>query len=174
MKASKRAESTTLSATEVAERLVVKLDTVYAYVSRGLLTRLPGSEKESRFDAAEVEQLRVRGRRSVGEKPEPLLVTTELTEVTRDAVNYRGKSALALARAQPFERVAEWLWAVPDDQAQPFVASKAGVALARSVQGAMPEEALPLERLRVIAAVLGSADGLRFELSPAAVMATAR
>src|SRR5688500_7832119 len=128
-----------LIASEVAERIGVKLDTVYAYVSRGLLTRLPGHEEESHFDGAQVEQLRVRGRRSALPKPEPLVVTTELTEVTTGSVRYRGESALALASQLPFERVAEWLWAVPEPESVPFVAHKAAVALARAVQAAMPE-----------------------------------
>jgi citrate synthase len=170
----KRQKPTSLIVGEVAELLGVKVETVYAYVSRGLLTRLPGSEKESRFDVAEVQQLGVRGRRTNLPKPEPLLVMSELTEVTSAAVRYRGKSALVLARTLPFERVAEWLWAVADEESLPFVASKAGVALSRSVQAAMPEDALPLERLRVIATVLGSTDALRFETSPSAAIATAR
>jgi citrate synthase len=170
----KPVKASSLPASEVAERLGVKLETVYAYVSRGLLRRLPGAEKESRFDLAEVEQLRVRGRKSALEKPGPLLVSSALTEVTRTAVRYRGKSALGLAHTLSFERVAEWLWSVKDEDAAPFVASKAGVALARSVQAAMPEDALPLERLRVIAAVLGSTDPLRFETSTLAVIATGR
>jgi citrate synthase len=170
----KRSKTSSLSAHEAAERLGVKLETVYAYVSRGLLNRLPGDAKESQFDAAEVEQLRARGRRGGAAKPEPLLVTSALTEVRVDAVYYRGKSAPQLAAALPFERVAEWLWEVPDTEAAAFVATKAAVALARTVQGAMPEDALPLERLRVIAAVLGSADALRYETSAAAVVTTAR
>jgi citrate synthase len=170
----KQPKSSALLASQVAARLGVKLETVYAYVSRGLLTRLPGAEKESRFDAAQVEQLRVRGRRTALEKPEPLLLTSALTEVTATAVRYRGKSALELARTLSFERVVDWLWAVPDQESSPFIAEKAGVALARTVQGAMPEDALPLERLRVIGAVLGSTDALRYETSRGPVIATAR
>jgi citrate synthase len=47
-----------LTAPEVADRLGVKLDTVYAYASRGVLRAQhdPGS-RQSLFDAAEVERL---------------------------------------------------------------------------------------------------------------------
>jgi citrate synthase len=162
-----------LSASEAARRLGVKFDTIYANVSRGLLTR-HGSEKQSRFEAAQVERLAVRGRRNAVPKPSALVVTTELTEVTPDAVRYRGQSALDLARSLPFERVAEWLWAVPPEAAQPFVAPKAAVTLARSVSAALPDDAPPLERLRVIASVLGSTDPLRYDTSPGPVVATAR
>jgi len=162
-----------LSANEVARRLGVKLDTVYAYVSRGLLTR-HGSDKQSRFEAEQVERLAVRGRRNAVPKPAALIITTELTEVTADAVHYRGQSALTLACSAPFERVAEWLWGVPPEAAQPFAAPKAAVALARSVSAALPDDAAPLERLRVIASVLGSTDPLRYDTSPGPVVATAR
>ena len=101
-----------LTAAEAAERLGVKLDTIYAYVSRGLLKRL-GSDKESRFDPAQVERLAMKGRRNVVPKPQALVITTELTEVTEGAVHYRGQSALELARTATFDQVAEWLWAVP-------------------------------------------------------------
>jgi citrate synthase len=162
-----------LSAAEAAKRLGVKLDTIYAYVSRGLLTR-HGTEKQSRFEVAQVERLALRGRRGVVPKLQALVITTELTEVTADAVRYRGQSALELARTSTFERVAEWLWAVPADAAQPFVAPKAAVTLARSVSASLPEDAAPLERLRVIASVLGSTDPLRYDTSPGPVVATAR
>jgi citrate synthase len=162
-----------LSAAEAAKRLGVKLDTIYAYVSRGLLTR-HGTEKQSRFEVAQVERLALRGRRGVVPKLQALVITTELTEVTPDAVRYRGQSALELARTSTFERVAEWLWAVPVEATQPFVAPKAAVTLARSVSASLPEDAAPLERLRVIASVLGSTDPLRYDTSPGPVVATAR
>jgi citrate synthase len=162
-----------LTASEAARRLGVKLDTIYAYVSRGLLTR-HGSDKQSRFEVAQVERLALRGRRGVVPKPPALVITTELTEVTPDLVRYRGRSALDLARSEPFEHVAEWLWSVPLEAAQPFVAPKAAVTLARTLSASLPEDAAPLERLRVIASVLGSTDPLRYDTSRGPVVATAR
>ncbi len=169
-----------MTAAEAAKRLGVKLDTIYAYVSRGSLQRLDSSDKESRFDAAQVERLALRGRRSATPKPTALVIETALTEVTRDAMYYRGKDALVLAASLRFEEVAEWLWAVAPEALEPgavpaeFVAPRAAVALARTVQSALPEDAALLERLRVIASVLGSTDPLRYDTSPAGVVATAR
>jgi citrate synthase len=163
-----------LNVSEAAARLGVKADTIYAYVSRGLLARRDPGDKESRFAAADIERLATRGRRGVAPKPQPLLITSELTDIADGAVYYRGKSAVELARNSSFEQVAEWLWGVPNAAHAAFVAPKAAVALARAVQSRMPEEALPLERLRVVAAVLGSADALRYETSHAPVVATAR
>ena len=55
--------STDLSAKEVADRLGVELATVYAYASRGSLTRRPGPDgRTSVYDADEVEALARRAR----------------------------------------------------------------------------------------------------------------
>lgn len=169
-----RNQTRLLTAAQAADRLQVKLETVYAYVSRGLLTRATGAAKQSRFDAAQVERLAVRGRRASTPKLQPLLVTSALTEITDDGVYYRGKDAIALARSVSFEHVAEWLWGVSARESAAFVAPKAATALARAVQSALPQAALPLERLRVIATVLGTTDELRYETSRGPVVATAR
>ena len=164
-----------MSVSQAAARLGVKRQTLYAYVSRGLLARLPGDGKESEFDPVAVDRLATRGRRSPGVKPQAVLVETALSDVRDDDLRYRGASALELARTRPFEQVAEWLWGVaPSAQPAPFTAPRAAVALARAVQAALPEDALPLERLRVIGVVLGSTDPLRYETSHGAVIATAR
>jgi citrate synthase len=166
-----------VTAAQAAVRLGVKRATLYAYVSRGLLTRLPGKGKASAFDAVEVERLATRGRRAAGTKPHSVLVETALTDVRDDDIRFRGRSALALADEGPFERVAEWLWGGHDataTKASEFVAQRAAVALARAVQAGLPEDAVPLERLRVIGVVLGSTDPLRYETSHNAVIATAR
>lgn len=165
-----------MSASQAAARLGVKRATLYAYVSRGLLERLPGGGKESEFDPVAVDRLATRGRRAPGVKPQAVLVETALSDVRDDDVRYRGASALELARTRPFEQVAEWLWGAASEPqpGAPFNAPRAAVALARAVQAALPEDALPLERLRVIGVVLGSTDPLRYELSRGAVIATAR
>lgn len=160
-----------LSAAEAAERLGVKVETVYAYVSRGVLSR--AREHARGFSAADVERLAVRGRRSHGAKPAPLSVVSELTEVSEDRVAYRGRDAATLARTLRFEAVARLLWGAEDDQT-PFAASRAAAALAAAVSGGLPEAAWPLDRLRVAAAVLGSSDALRYDTSKPAVIATAR
>src|SRR3954452_3115458 len=77
-----------LSTREAAERLGVKPETVYAYVSRGQLTsrRAPGG-RGSTFDAEEVASLARRNRRegsgSAGTGGE-LSVRTRITLIDRD------------------------------------------------------------------------------------------
>ncbi len=165
----------TIGAAQAAARLQVKLETIYAYVSRGLLTRLEGSGKLSRFDAAQVERLAARGRGAGKTAPSPLVVESALTAVQDDAIAFRGRDAIELARRARFEGVAEWLWGAAEG-AQPsaFEPQPGAVELARTAQAALPRAALPLDRLRVIATVLGIADPLRYELSKSAVLATAR
>jgi citrate synthase len=174
--------SHTLDAQQAAARLGVKVATLYAYVSRGLLTRLPGGGKASRFDPAEVERLAAHARHAPSQKPQPLVITSALTEIRAAGVYYRGHSVLELAATHRFEAVAEWLWgATPAPLPAPegstgtvFSANRAAVALARALQARLPADTLPIERLRVSASVLGSRDAMRYETSPAAVVATAR
>src|SRR5690242_9155726 len=103
-----------MTASQAASRLGVKRQTLYAYVSRGLITRLPDKGKASAFDAVEVERLATRGRRAIGTKPHSVLVETALTDVRDAEIRFRGRSAIGLADEGPFERVAEWLWSGQD------------------------------------------------------------
>ena len=102
---------TRISAAEAATRLGVKRETIYAYVSRGLLTserHLDG--KSSTFDPAEIDRLR---RRKNDNRPGRLEVpiTSAITEVVDGAVSYRGHPLDDLVGAGAgFEAVAELLW----------------------------------------------------------------
>jgi citrate synthase len=165
-----------LSAAEAAARLGVKPATLYAYVSRGLLgrERAPG-RRTSTFDPAEVERLTRRrgdrrGRRPAGE----LVVASALTAIEGGALWYRGLPATELAATRTFEEVAEWLWRGRFPGPTRWRAGQAALAAGRRAQAALPEGALPLERLQVIAAALAAGDDLRLELHPDAVTATGR
>jgi hypothetical protein len=69
-----------LSARQAAARLGVKVETIYAYVSRGLLERLPGPDgRSSVFEAKAVERL-ARKRGSVVAIGHPYTATLELLE----------------------------------------------------------------------------------------------
>jgi citrate synthase len=165
-----------LSAAEAAARLGVKPATLYAYVSRGLLgrERAPG-RRTSTFDPAEVERLTRRrsdrrGRRPAGE----LVVESALTAIEGGALWYRGLPVTELAATRTFEEVAEWLWRGRFPGPTRWQAGQAALAAGRRAQAALPEGALPLERLQVIAAALAAGDDLRLELHPDAVTATGR
>ncbi|MEZ5231713.1 MAG: citrate/2-methylcitrate synthase [Acidimicrobiales bacterium] len=100
---------------DVTERLGVKRETVYAYVSRGLLrSALAPDGRRSTFDAAEVEALaarsRPRRRPRRGEGIDAAL-TSAVTELGDGRINYRGTPLEELvAQRLPFEAVAELLW----------------------------------------------------------------
>src|SRR6266545_4709515 len=164
-----------LTTAEAAARLGVKPATLYAYVSRGLLgrERSPG-RRTSTFDPAEVERLTRRsgrrGRRPAGE----LVVESALTAIEGGALWYRGLPVTELAATRTFEEVAEWLWRGRFPEPTRWRAGPAALAAGRRAQAALPEGALPLERLQVIAAALAAGDDLRLELHPDAVAAAGR
>ena len=79
-----RAHRPWLTTAEAAARLGVKPQTLYAYVSRGLLRseRVPGS-RQSRFAVADVERLAGQGRPASGASSGPVdvVVATALTRL---------------------------------------------------------------------------------------------
>ena len=168
-----------LSTAEAAARLGVKPATLYAYVSRGLLGRERSSDgRTSTFNPAEIDRLARPGRARQGRRPATdLVVPSALTAIDQGRPWYRGAAVTELAATRTFEEVAEWLWtgqfrAPPD--AAPWRAGEAALDAGRRAQAALPPTALPLERIRVIAAALAAGDELRLELRPAAVTAAAR
>jgi citrate synthase len=102
-----------MTAREAAQRMGVKVETLYAYVSRGLLTREVGPDgRSSVFDRRQVEALALRGRPRQSSRSTSLnmLIETRLTELTAHGVRYRGVPAGELASTHTFEEVAELLW----------------------------------------------------------------
>jgi citrate synthase len=166
-----------LSTAEAAERLGVKPATLYAYVSRGLLGRERSADgRTSTFDPAEIDRLARPGRARRGRRPAAeLLVPSALTAIDRGLPWYRGLAVPELAGTRSFEEVAEWLWnARFPDPVPAWRASQPALDAGRQSQAALPHGALPLERIRVIAAALPAGDELRLELRPAAVTAAGR
>jgi citrate synthase len=166
-----------LSTAEAAARLGVKPATLYAYVSRGLLGRERSPDgRTSTFDPAEIDRLARPGRARRGRRPsaEPV-VPSALTAIVRGLPWYRGLPVPELAGARSFEEVAEWLWTARfPDPVPTWQASQPALDAGRQAQAALPPTALPLERIRVIAAALPAGDELRLELRPPAVTAAGR
>lgn len=161
-----------LTTAQVARRLGVKPETVYAYVSRGLLHR--GRDPDRRgswFDAAEVERLAAR--RSARRGSAGPQVRTALTVVREGRLFYRGHDAVSLAHTHPFEAVATLLWTgEPDDTAR-FTAPPPAEAAVRAVTAALPDRARLTDRLRVAVNAAAAADPRRFHTEPSAVVTTA-
>ncbi|MFG2538052.1 citrate/2-methylcitrate synthase [Streptomyces sp. NPDC048511] len=165
-----------LTTREAAERLGVKPETVYAYVSRGQLSsrRTPGG-RGSTFDATEVDALARRtGRREPSSPGGDLVFRTGITLIEPDRYFFRGVDATELARHQGYEEVAEWIWTGELRPGIRFTAADESLAAARRTAAAMPRHSSSTDRLRAAAAAAASSDPLRFDLSPEGVLASAR
>ena len=159
-----------MSTEQVARRLGVKPATVYAYVSRGLLTSARNADgKGSLFAEAEVEAFAA-GRRRLADAP---VIHTGLTLIRDGRLSYRGHDAASLARSSSFESVATLLW-TGELRHEPLVPSAELVRLGEAVTAPLPQTARLTDRLRVICAAAAAADPLRFDTAPAAVIATGR
>jgi citrate synthase len=164
--------SSWLTADQAAERLGVKPATLYAYVSRGVLTRHRAGDGRSHYDPAEIEQLARRGRprRPVDAGPE-LVVRSAITRLGADRPFYRGHDALELAGSHELEDVASLLWTDRlEAPAQPWRPPPDALVAARTAQSGLPPEVLGLERLQVVTPVLAAYDPFRLTTDPAAVV----
>ncbi|MFC9233728.1 citrate/2-methylcitrate synthase [Streptomyces decoyicus] len=165
-----------LSTREAADRLGVKPETVYAYVSRGQLTsrREPGT-RGSTFDAKEIEALARRaGRREPSASGGELAVRTSITLIDRDHCYFRGVDTSDLATHYSYEEVAEWLWTGEMHPGIRFTAPQDALSAARRAVEALPTGSGPMDQLRVAAIAAAAADPLRFDLSEDTVIGTAR
>ncbi|MEV6110830.1 citrate synthase [Streptomyces sp. NPDC051940] len=172
-----------LSTRQAAERLGVKPETVYAYVSRGLLTsRKSTGGRGSTFDPKEVEALARRHSRPHAASPAgaetgtpgTTAVRTGITFIDRDRYYYRGVDALTLAETYPYEEAADWLWTGRITPGLRFTAPDELLAATSAAVAALPSHASPVDRLRAVAVAAAAADPLRFDLSTEAVHGTAR
>ena len=137
----------TLTAEAVMARLGVSRQTLYAYVSRGLLRAAPAPDdpRRSRYDARDIDALlerrrRGRGRRAVAASTidwgEPVL-SSRITRIVDGRFFYRGQDAVALAETAPLEEIAALLWeagSVPALPASRFMAGKAGRPIERCLR----------------------------------------
>ena len=166
------------TAKQVATRLGVKIETVYAYVSRGVLKRTIAEDgRTSRFDAGDVERLARHGRpRTDGARVGTVDVSlaTSITEIHGDRLLFRGHDAVELARTGPFEDVAELLWNGSKAERPAWSAPPQGLRVAHAATRPLPSTTPPTERLAVGAAALACTQPLRGDLRPAAVVAHAR
>src|ERR1051325_289464 len=102
-----------LSARDTAARLGIKLDTLYAYVSRGLLRSVgvPGSRARG-YRPADVERFRTNRGVGRGEPSETLVpvIDSAISLIEDGRFYYRGIDALHLAETAILEEVAGLLW----------------------------------------------------------------
>jgi citrate synthase len=153
-----------LSSEEAARRLGVKLTTLYAYVSRGVLeSHRDPSSRGSLFDLSDIESLATRSRGGRQTASRLATVTTGVTQLSLDeGPLYRGRAATSLATTMTFEEVAGLLWET-EAEGDWSVPDLGDCPLSDT-----------LERMRWAIVMCGATDPLRADLRPMAVTRAAR
>jgi citrate synthase len=114
------------SASQVAARLKVSRQTLYSYVSRGLLRAHPGdSHRDRRYLVSEVDELvarRSRGRSPVRAARHALnwgqpVVESSICLIDAGRLYYRGRDVRSLIETHSLEDVAALLWQCPKEDA---------------------------------------------------------
>lgn len=190
---SRESQDEFLSAVEAAALLDVKLPTLYAYTSRGLIRSVPGDRgRAKRYRRADLERLRARRDARSGHGPvaagalrwgEPVLDSSITALSPERGPIYRGRAAVDLAAAdQRFESVAELLWTgVLEDSARETVERITylwgprglGIPL-ETLPSLLPEPTSPLPALSLLVPLLAARDPGRFVKRPDAVVPRAR
>jgi citrate synthase len=138
-----------LKSEEVLERLGVRPQTLYAYVSRGRVQAEPdpGDPRRSRYRASDVAALRIRkarGRKAADVAADAMawgepVLSSAITTVAGGRLYYRGRDAARLAETETLESVARLL------------RGGDGLAIRRALRPAPPEE--PSMQARAFAAL---------------------
>ena len=155
-----------LPSEEAARRLGVKVSTLYAYVSRGLLASHPEpGGRRSLFDLGDIERLTVRQRGGRQVESRLATITTGVTQLRQDdGPFYRGRRATELAAEMTFEEVTSLLWEVEAEAGDDWEAPALGLC--------------PLEqasdRMRWALVMCAANDPLRSDPRPASVARAAR
>src|SRR5215469_6467376 len=160
-----------LTARQTAERLGVKLDTLYAYVSRGRLrsVTVPGT-RERRYRSEEVEAL-VDSRSGARPPPHPDAeapmspIGSSICLIESGRFYYRGQDAVRLADRATLEEIARLLWLdeTGSEVADPGGSGRSGDAA--SISGL-------IGRCQIRLAALGDADLSTLDLTRARVSRT--
>jgi citrate synthase len=163
--------SVLLTARETADRLGVKLDTLYAYVSRGRLrsVMVPGT-RERRYRSEDVEALldaRSGARTPRSSDPEALMpvIGSSICLIENGHFYYRGQDAVRLSDAATLEEIARLLWL---DEAGPEL----GDLTAPSRSGNAPSISGLIERCQIRLTTLGDEDLPALDLTRARVART--
>lgn len=174
-----------LTAAQAAARLGVRTETLYAYVSRGLIARERGAHG-STFDVLDVEAFARRRRRATGPSHgaaraagsdgSPLgVIDTDIALIEDGELWLRGVPVDVLAAADDgggrFDAVVTWLFArspAPDPRTRPLPVPP-GAAAARATVAALPGGAPAFSRLLAAVAALSAVDPERYDPGPEAV-----
>lgn len=163
-----------LRARDAAARLGVKLDTLYAYVSRGLLhsVAVPGS-RERHYRAEDVERFRVSRGVERGREMVTPVIDSAICLIDGSRYFYRGRDALLLAETETLEGAASLLWGdEPGSPSVPLPRLPGRIGLGEGLPAGVP--AGVIERCQVRLATLAAEDLAALDLTRAGVIRTGR
>jgi citrate synthase len=164
-----------VTADQAADLLGVRLQTIYAYVSRGLLTRHHATNEAghrvSVFPMEEVLRLAAE-RTRVRTGSLEVLVETDVTLLDpKGSLSFRGHDAVALS-TRPFEEAAALLWGVP--AVGEWEAAEADLTVVRVASSALAGGATDADRIRAAVLALATTDAARDDLKPDHLVAVGR
>jgi len=169
-------ESTWLSAADASKALGVNRATLYAYVSRGYVRSeaRPGTPRERRYSAEDVERLRRRNEerrdpeKAAGRALQwgmPILESS-ITLIAGGKLYYRGHDVVELAKKRTVEEVASLVWTGVFDT--DFSDTPIHV-----IAGTRGDDGLPfIARAQSVLAVVAARDSLALDLRPRSVAMT--
>jgi citrate synthase len=159
-----------LTSRQAAERLGVKLETLYAYVARGLLRGIAkngAGPQGRRYAEHEVEGFLARRRWS------RRVVASAVSSTDGGRLVYRGRDAVALAERASFEQVASLLWTGELGPAAEWPEVEGGAIEPASRAAKAVRGAPPLVAMQILVAALAVADDARQGMDAESVRATA-
>ena len=173
-----------LSGREAAAELGVKLPTLYAYVSRGLIRSEPagGTGRNRRYRAEDVRKLKERKeqRRDPSRLTENALhwgmpvMESAITLIADGRLYYRGRDAVALSESHTLEQVAELIWTgrFPKGESAVFDSASDAPALHGRAVNVVSRELALVEAFGVSLRLAAAEDPAAYDLRPAAVART--
>jgi citrate synthase len=153
--------TTYVRSAEAARLLGVSPATLYAYVSRGRISRLRAADgRTSLFPVDEIDALRTASRRT-DPTPRPTIdvqIASSITRLADDGVELRGLALTDLQREHHFEDIAELLWTgqLPNDTVWPLPEPTDVAAVVTPLAAVVtpPQAVKPIGRLIIAATVL--------------------
>lgn len=161
-----------LTREEALTALGVKQQTLYAYVSRGLIERRGGEDDPRRSEYRAGDILALTGRRARGRRTASIaagaiawgdpVIQTRISTVVHGRLIFRGQDAATLAETATLEEIAALLWEQPvgsfpiaDGPGDPFAAIATLIAGARPIVGRAAGK-LAREAAAAVAAIAGA------------------
>lgn len=167
-----------VSAEEAVRFLGVERATLYAYVSRGFVTRAPGPDGRRRlYKRSDLERLRAKHDARAGHGPsaaaalrfgQPILESA-LTAIDGRGPVYRGRAAVELVeRGVRFEEAADHLWAAEHSLGAWDRAAARADRRAPAYAKALPRRATAIARMNAVLTRAALDDADRFDASASA------